>query len=158
MASGREERLCELGFILPALAAEREDSFSNVPVRSLTMHLTKFKQLRYSCAVLGASLPRCTIFFCFLILPFSLARAQTQASAPAAAPSQALEQRAARAFEKARANPLELRSFLARMPKGGDLHNHLDGAVYAESYIRAGAEEHLCVVLPRNVLYQGSSL
>ena len=31
------------------------------------------------------------------------------------------------------------------MPKGGDLHNHLTGAVYAESWIRAGAEDHLCV-------------
>ncbi len=33
------------------------------------------------------------------------------------------------------------------MPKGGDLHNHLSGAVYAESWIRAGAEDGLCVDL-----------
>ena len=57
------------------------------------------------------------------------------------------EQRAARAFEKARANPLALRAFLVRMPKGGDLHDHLDGAVYAESRIRAGAQDGLCVAL-----------
>jgi adenosine deaminase len=31
------------------------------------------------------------------------------------------------------------------MPKGADLHNHLSGAVYAESWIRAAAEDHLCV-------------
>ena len=31
------------------------------------------------------------------------------------------------------------------MPKGADLHNHLSGAVYAESWIRAGAEDNLCV-------------
>jgi adenosine deaminase len=55
------------------------------------------------------------------------------------------EQRTARAFEAARANPLDLRAFLARMPKGGDLHNHLAGAVYAESWIRAGVEDGLCV-------------
>jgi len=76
-----------------------------------------------------------------------VARAQTQAGSPAAAPGQTPEQRAARTFERVRANPLELRAFLTRMPKGGDLHNHLDGAVYAESYIRAGAEDNLCVVL-----------
>jgi adenosine deaminase len=32
-----------------------------------------------------------------------------------------------------------------RMPKGADLHNHLSGAVYAESWIRAAAEDGLCV-------------
>ncbi|MGA8269617.1 MAG: hypothetical protein WB787_17795 [Candidatus Acidiferrales bacterium] len=57
------------------------------------------------------------------------------------------EQRTAHAFEGARANPLDLRAFLVRMPKGADLHNHLSGAVYAESWIRAGAEDHLCVDL-----------
>jgi len=57
------------------------------------------------------------------------------------------EQRAARALEVARGNPLELRAFLVRMPKGADLHNHLAGAVYAESRLRAGAEDNLCVDL-----------
>jgi len=57
------------------------------------------------------------------------------------------EQRIARALETARANPLELNAFLRRMPKGADLHNHLAGAVYAESWIRAGAEDGLCVRL-----------
>ena len=31
------------------------------------------------------------------------------------------------------------------MPKGADLHIHLTGAVYAESFIRAAAEDNLCV-------------
>jgi adenosine deaminase len=57
------------------------------------------------------------------------------------------ESRAARAMESARGNPLELRAFLVRMPKGADLHVHLTGAVYAESFIRAGAEDNLCVDL-----------
>jgi adenosine deaminase len=34
---------------------------------------------------------------------------------------------------------------LVAMPKGADLHYHLEGGVYAESWIRAGAEDHLCV-------------
>jgi len=56
-----------------------------------------------------------------------------------------LEQRAELNLKAARENPLQLRHFLLGMPKGGDLHNHLSGAVYAESWIRAGAEDRLCV-------------
>src|SRR5215475_13330383 len=57
------------------------------------------------------------------------------------------QDRAMRAFEAARGNPLELRTFLVRMPKGADLHMHLSGAVYAESFLRAAAEDNLCVDL-----------
>src|SRR5262249_6207785 len=52
---------------------------------------------------------------------------------------------AAAAFESARDNHTELRAFLRRMPKGGDLHTHLAGAVYAERFIAWGAQERLCV-------------
>ena len=31
------------------------------------------------------------------------------------------------------------------MPKGGDLHNHLSGGIYAESWIDFAAEDGLCV-------------
>jgi adenosine deaminase len=56
------------------------------------------------------------------------------------------EARTARAFEEARARgPVALYAFLYGMPKGGDLHNHLSGAIYAESWIRAAGEDHLCV-------------
>src|SRR5579883_1382695 len=47
-------------------------------------------------------------------------------------------------FAQLKKNPGELYQFLLRMPKGGDLHNHLSGAVYAESYIDAAAEDGLC--------------
>ena len=84
------------------------------------------------------------LLFVFSFLSFPV-YAQTS-GAPSNRPGTS-EQRAARAFERARANPLALRAFLVRMPKGGDLHNHLDGAVYAESRIRAGAQDGLCVTL-----------
>jgi len=45
----------------------------------------------------------------------------------------------------ARTNPLQLRQFLKKMPKGADLHYHLSGGVYAESFIRAAVEDGLCV-------------
>jgi hypothetical protein len=35
--------------------------------------------------------------------------------------------------------------FLTRMPKGGDLHHHLTGAVYAESYIDYAVEDGDCI-------------
>ena len=41
--------------------------------------------------------------------------------------------------------PLAMRTFLLSMPKGADLHVHLSGAVYAESFLRAAAEDGLCV-------------
>src|SRR5438876_11205619 len=69
---------------------------------------------------------------------------QTKAAGPARTTA-GLEQRAEANLKAARENPLQLRHFLRNMPKGGDLHNHLSGAVYAESWIRAGAEDHLCV-------------
>ena len=53
--------------------------------------------------------------------------------------------RTAQSLESARNNPAALMDFLARMPKGGDLHHHLTGAVYAESYIDYAVEDGLCI-------------
>jgi adenosine deaminase len=83
-----------------------------------------------------------------LLLFVSSALAQTKApqSVPVKTNS---EERAELQLQAARQNPLQLRHFLLGMPKGGDLHNHLSGAVYAESWIRAAAEDHLCVELAK---------
>lgn len=65
------------------------------------------------------------------------------AHAPALTPGEA---RAAKAFNAAKAlGAPELYAFLRPMPKGGDLHMHLSGAVYAETFIREAAEQGLCV-------------
>ena len=58
----------------------------------------------------------------------------------------------AASFEAARENRTALRAFLHRMPKGGDLHTHLGGAVYAERFIAWAAEQGLCVDLKTVVL------
>ncbi len=56
------------------------------------------------------------------------------------------EARAARAYEVAvKGGPLTLHAFLDQFPKGADLHVHLGGAVYAETFIRDAAEDGLCV-------------
>jgi len=58
-----------------------------------------------------------------------------------------LEKRASLNLEAARSNPLQLRNLLLKMPKGADLHNHLYGAVYAETWIRNAVEDRLCIDL-----------
>ena len=41
------------------------------------------------------------------------------------------------------------------MPKGGDLHNHLSGAIYAESYLRWAAEDELCLATATMTIVSG---
>lgn len=57
------------------------------------------------------------------------------------------EEQVAQQFEILRQNPEELRAFFLDMPKGGDIHNHLTGAVYAEDLIDQAALGDLCVSL-----------
>ena len=63
----------------------------------------------------------------------------------AAAMGQTAEQRTARYLESVRKQPPLLLAFLHEMPKGGDLHNHLAGAIYAEDLIDFAASDNLCV-------------
>lgn len=55
------------------------------------------------------------------------------------------EQRTARYFESIRNSPSQQMAFLLKVPKGGDLHSHLSGAVYAESMIQWAADKGMCV-------------
>lgn len=56
------------------------------------------------------------------------------------------EARATRGFNAAKAlGAPELYAFLEPMPKGGDLHMHLSGAIYAETLIAEAATQGLCV-------------
>ncbi len=66
-----------------------------------------------------------------------------QAAPPATAP-ESPEQRTEKAFDSVRNYPAALYAFLREMPKGGDLHNHMTGAVYAESYVQWAAANKLC--------------
>ncbi len=67
------------------------------------------------------------------------------AHSPAPATS-AGEARATRAFNAAKAlGKPELYAFLKPMPKGGELHMHLSGAVYAETFIAEAVKQGLCV-------------
>src|SRR5580704_7059745 len=100
--------------------------------------------------------------FHFIMLAVLLARAssaiaqKSAATSPSSAPS--AETRTARALDIARTDPLNLYAFLVRMPKGADLHNHLTGAVYAESWIRYAAEDNLCVDLATHSFFQSRAM
>jgi adenosine deaminase len=73
-------------------------------------------------------------------------------SAQAAKPAPAKTSATAGYFDSIKKDPVQLRAFLFAMPKGGDLHNHVTGAVYAESYIRWAAESNLCVEMASKTL------
>ena len=59
-------------------------------------------------------------------------------------PSGSPEARTERYFESIRKDPNLLLAFLLQMPKGGDLHNHLSGAIYAETLIDFAAADGFC--------------
>src|SRR5882724_5122137 len=65
----------------------------------------------------------------------------TNPGARTCASAAACEQRAMARLEAARHDPAALQPLLQRFPKGGDLHNHLSGAVYAESYLAWARED-----------------
>lgn len=60
------------------------------------------------------------------------------------------ETRTAAHMDRIATSPPLLRMFLQAMPKGGDLHNHLSGSVYAEDYLRWAGEADLCIAIDNN--------
>ncbi len=77
---------------------------------------------------------------CMLLLAATSALAAQRSRVP-----DANQHRTAQRMETLRGNPPALHAFLLRMPKGADLHMHLSGAVYAETFIQDAAEDNLCV-------------
>ncbi len=61
------------------------------------------------------------------------------------AAGQSAEQRTSRYLESVRRQPPLLLALVRDLPKGGDLHNHLDGAIYAEDLVDFAADGGLCV-------------
>lgn len=66
--------------------------------------------------------------------------------------AQNAEQRTAHYLDSIRKQPPLLLAFLRDMPKGADLHNHLDGAIYAEDLIDFASDGGLCVDRTTSVL------
>lgn len=74
-----------------------------------------------------------------------LAASSFSASANPLAPDTVREAAVAALLDKAKESPPALRVFLRGMPKGGDLHNHLAGAIYAEDFIAWAGAKGFCV-------------
>ncbi|MCX4446635.1 adenosine deaminase [Streptomyces sp. NPDC058369] len=70
------------------------------------------------------------------------ARAAGYASPRAVTPA---ERRTAAYLDSLRERPARLRAFFKELPKGGDLHNHLSGAVTTEYLLQLAIEQGLCI-------------
>ena len=98
------------------------------------------------------SLPRLSpgiFFLAVLLVSLVLATAlapPVSAQVPGGGSLLANEELTSRYFDAIRDNPAELRAFFSDMPKGGDLHTHINGAVYTETLIDLAAAQDLCVV------------
>src|SRR6185312_8298736 len=90
-------------------------------------------------ALLEFSAMRTRVLLLLLLSSFSFAQTKPAVSRDSA------EARTAKRMEAVRNQPTALRAFLVDMPKGGDLHNHLSGSIYAENYILWAAQMKLCV-------------
>lgn len=62
------------------------------------------------------------------------------------------EQKTAHIFSSLQSDPVRLPLFMRQFPKGADLHNHLVGAIYAESYLKWAAEDGLCISVEQGVI------
>ena len=87
-----------------------------------------------------------------VILLINLVGLATCSAFAASRPAGPPEAQTERYFDAIRKDPNLLVAFLLRMPKGGDLHNHLSGAIYAETLIDWAAASNLCVDPSTSVL------
>jgi len=83
--------------------------------------------------------------FVSLMMPAIIRRGLIFVLVSAIAAAQTAEQKTARYLDSIRRKPPILLAFLHEMPKGGDLHNHLAGATYAEDLLDFAATDNLCV-------------
>lgn len=81
----------------------------------------------------------------FLALVVLICALPGQAQQVKTSATSAAEEKSARYFESIRKSPPQMLAFLLKFPKGGDLHSHLSGAIYAESYVDWAAQKGLCV-------------
>jgi adenosine deaminase len=63
------------------------------------------------------------------------------------------EQQVDQAMQRATTQPARLRAFLQRMPKGGDLHNHAGGSIYAEDFLSWADADDLCLGVSDHALH-----
>jgi adenosine deaminase len=85
-----------------------------------------------------SSIALCAAICLAICVQASMAMAATRSSSSP-------ESQTERYFENIRKDPNLLVAFLLEMPKGGDLHNHLSGAIYGETLIQWAKDQRDCV-------------
>jgi adenosine deaminase len=81
-----------------------------------------------------------------LLLIGTISAAQQPAKTRVASPGHTTsEQRTSLYLDSIRNQPSLLLDFVQQLPKGADLHNHLTGAIYAESFVNFAAHDNLCI-------------
>ena len=85
----------------------------------------------------------------WLVISAVVAIASTSSSAQS---RRTPEDRTSEYLESVRTQPSLALAFLREMPKGGDLHNHLSGGIYAERWIDFAAEDGFCVDRTTSIL------
>ena len=90
------------------------------------------------------------------VIAVAIAVATLSAQPQRAARSASAEAATAKRFAAIRSDPPALLAFLREMPKGGDLHNHLSGSIYAESYLRWAADDNQCVSIATMTIVAGA--
>ena len=93
---------------------------------------------------------RHALTFAFTALLIGACTSAPPPALQASAPQADAEQR----FAAIKDDPVRLSAFLRAMPKGGDLHSHLSGAVYAESYIAWAAADGLCLAVATHTIVE----
>ena len=80
-----------------------------------------------------------------VLIALLLSAAPVLARTPVAKVTISDEARTAAYLDRIADSPPRLRIFLQTMPKGGDLHNHNGGSIYAEDFLRWAAAGGLCI-------------
>ncbi|MDH6125416.1 adenosine deaminase [Kitasatospora sp. GP82] len=75
----------------------------------------------------------------------SLVPAQAAAPATSPVPGRGSEPAVSAYLKTIQGSPEQLRTFFHDLPKGGDLHNHLSGAVSTELLLQLAVEDGLCI-------------
>jgi adenosine deaminase len=82
-----------------------------------------------------------------LVLTITACAGRTSSASGTAPPATGNSESATAAYmDSVRNDPGRLILFLREMPKGGDLHNHLGGGIYAESMIAWAGADGLCLI------------
>ena len=100
------------------------------------------------CDRLFTAILPCSLLFLFSLsshIAYAQGTTEPRYSTERTRPLTPSERRTAAYFDSIRHDPLLLAIFLRQMPKGADLHNHLSGAIYAESYMEWLVEADGCV-------------